>query len=266
MYVPAMAVWFQSLAQRLPLKAIPTPKQVELAKQFTGQPDLPWCRLSYATVHALVWAQAAQAEVAADGRLAHELMAAMTWNREIILPDPVRLRRLVEHPSVPHDGLAALASVPEQTTYLLLQQPAVGDPSVFVNGAWLMHDYDVETEDKLLLVLLDLLVEGKPVRDVLLEFSIAATFDESVERQVEKTAGAQGWDIATGAVTRRDNLRAYLRASRPVVAAFYDTLLANKDALTRARSGVRPDELGFTLVDVAHPGSPMAQLAPGLYH
>lgn len=266
MYRPAMASWFQSLAQRLPLKAVPTAKQVEIAKQFTGQPDLPWCRLSYATVHALVWAQAAQAEAAMDGRLVHELMAAMTWNREIIVPDPARLLRVTQEPVLPNDALAALAEIPQQTVYLLLEQPAVEDPSVFVNGAWLMRDYDSDTEGKLLLVLLDLLVNGQPVRDVLLEFSVEASFEESIERQIEKTAQAQGWDLASGAIARRANLRAYLRAARPVIAAFYDTLVANRVALQRARAHLTPDELGFTLVDVAHSESAPRQLASGRYH
>jgi hypothetical protein len=261
MYRPALATWFQSLVQRLPLKALPHAKQIEIAKTFTQQPDLPWCRFTFATVHALVWAQAMEAQVAVDGRLAHELLAAMSWDREIIVPESGQLRRVVADPVLPANALATLAELPKQTTYLLFEQPSLVDPSVFVTGAWLIHDLDVDTGDKILLLLLDLLIEGKPVRDMLLEFSIEQSFDEAVEKQVEKIARTQAWDMVPGAVERRDNLRAYMNTTRPVLAAFIDTLVNQRETLERARRNVAADELGFTLVDLARADTGMRQPA-----
>lgn len=259
MYRPALATWFQSLVLRLPMKALPQPKQVDIAKRFTQQPNLPWCRFTYATVHALVWAQAMEAQQSVDGRLAHELLAALTWDREIIVPDPVRIAQIVRNPMLPDNALVTLAGFPKQTTYLLFEQPSLGDPSVFVTGAWLIYDIDVDTGAKVLLLLLDLLIEGKPVRDMLLEFSVEASFQQAVEKQVEKIAKCQDWDSVPGAVARRDNLRAYINTTLPVLAAFHDTLVHERPILDRARRNVAPDELGFTLVDMAGNGTALRQ-------
>jgi len=261
MYRPALATWLKNLVRRLPLKALPAAKQIEIAKQFTQQPDVPWCQLTFATVHALVWAQAMEAQHPVDGRLAHELLAAMTWDREIIVPEPKRLKQVASDPALPANALAMLAGLPKQTSYLLFEQASLADPAIFVTGAWLIQDVNVDTGDKILLLLLDLQIEGKPVRDVLLEFSIEPTFEQAVEHQVEKIAQVQSWDSLPGAMERRDNLRAYMNMSRPVLAAFIDTLVNQQEPLQRARHGAVPDEMGFTLVDLAHVATGIRQPA-----
>lgn len=261
MYRPSMASWLTSIAQRLPLGAIPTPKQVELAKQFTQQPELPGINLSLSTVHTLVWAQAFDKQATVDGRLPPELMAAMTWNREIVRPNPLRLQQLQREPCLPAGALAALAGLPQQTSYLLIERPGGG---CFITGAWLMADLALESEEKILQLLMDLVVDGKPVRDVLFDFTLQSTVEAAIEVKVEETARTQRWDLSHGAIARRENFRRYVDGMRAVLAAFYDTFIIRAGELARARASAQPDELGFSFLDLS--GGASAAMARGVFH
>ncbi len=262
-----MATWFTSLAQRMPLRAVPTARQVEIAKTFTGQPEVDGITLSYATAHALVWAQAMEAQSAADGRLAHELLAALTWDRTIVVPDPLRLLEAQIHPALPPNALFELAGTRRQTNYLLIEAPAPGDAEAFINGAWIIRDVAQDTHEPLLLLLLDMVVNGLPVRDMLFEFTLEPTFELAVERQVEKIAAVQLWDSMPGAQARRENMRSYILGVQPLVATFHDTFVRQCAKLEIARAAAEKDELGFTLVQLSPaPHGTNGHLAAGIYH
>lgn len=267
MYRPALATWFESIAQRLPLKTIPPTEQVEIAKQLTGQPDVPWCRISSRTAYTLVWAQATAAPIANVPGLAQELMAAMTWNREMVVPDPIRLARVAGNPCLPRGALHELAQIPHQTNYILLEQTFGDDPELFINGAWLIADIDHDSGDRKLLLQLDLVRQGMALRDIVMAYDLCETVEESIERQVDREAGAQGWDAMPGGIGQRESLRAYIATATPILAVLYDTFVKDRDALARARTVARADELDFKLVDVGNPSGAAAQHASGIrYH
>lgn len=267
MHRPALATWFESIAQRLPLKSIPASEQVEIAKQLTGQPDTPWCRISSRTAYALVWAQAPEAPMANIHGLAQDLMTAMTWNREMVVPDPIRLARVAARPHMPHNALRELARVPHQTSYILLERSFGDDPDLFINGAWLISDVDHDSSDARLLLQLDLVRQGTALRDIVMTYDLCETVEEAIERQVDREASAQGWDLMPGGIGQRERLRAYVAAATPVLAVFYDTFVQDRDALARARAAAQADELNFKLVDIGNPtGATIGHAAGIRYH
>ena len=267
MYRPALATWFESIAQRLPLKTIPATEQVEIAKQITGQPDVPWCRISSRTAYTLVWSQATEVPIANVPGLAQELMAAMTWNREMVMPDPIRLARVAAHPCLPRGALHELAKIPRQTNYILLEHTFGDDPDLFINGAWLIADIDHDGGDRKLLLQLDLIRQGTALRDIVMSYDLCETVEEAIERQVDREAITQGWDSMPGGIGQRESLRAYIAAATPILAVFYDTFVKDHDALARARTVARADELDFKLVDIGNPSGTATQHASGIrYH
>jgi len=258
MYRSHMATWFQSLVQRLPLKAIPSREQIRIAKEFAEQPDVPWCDISLRTVHAAVWAQA---QHLAGDDLPAELLAALTWDRRIVKPAALHLMAVQRDPRLPDAVLPDLAALPEQTVYMLVEQPLPGEGDAFMNGVWMIRDVDHDTGSMNLLLLLDLVVGGSPHRGVLLQLPVVSPFARAVEMAVEE--GLDDLLANPGALARREKDRSTLLALQPILAALHHTFIGHGDRLAELGKRVPVDELEFRLIDLAGGES---QAAAGIFH
>lgn len=257
MYRPHLATWFSSLVQRLPLRALPSREQVELAKELVQQPDASWCAISQRTAHAVVWAQG---QAAVTDNLPAELVAALTWDRCIVKPTPLDLMAVQRGDELADCALEDLSRLPGQTWYMLIEQPLLGDHAAFLNGVWLMKDVDHDSGARSLLLLLDLLVGSQADRSVLLQLPVASSFTLAVETAVE---GSGPYVPTAPEQARRNAARASLHAIRPLVAALHATLVGNAARIEELRAEGQRDELDFILVDMS--GAP-ARPAAGLFH
>lgn len=266
MHRPQFAAWLTSIAERLPLRAIPPQEQIRRAREMMQQPEVPWCELSLASAQALVWAQAQSAagnpQHASDVTLAAELLAALTWDRQIVRPLATDLMQLQRRADIASSVMPDLASIAKQTVYMLVEMPTMGEHASFVQGVWLIRDVDHDSGGPSLLLLLDLIVGATPDRTVLLQFPVRPSFEHSVEEAVERQFAGWPADSGSSAAAGRDHVRALLLGAKPLVAALHHTFVVGAPRIAAAAEVAGRDELGFSLVDLG-PGS---KAAAGVYH
>lgn len=273
MYKPQFASWFKALAEQMPGKAMPTKEQVELARELTDQPFHQGMVMSRMTAELLVHANQLRAAqktrqgadltaagaVPGDADVALELMIAASWNREIVCPDPARASALIANPAVPEGALEALAALPDQTSYVVVDLMA---PDTYVAGVWILKDIKPGTDDCIeVMVVPDLVTNGNPVRNICYTFPSSGDYDSAVEAFVSEHAQSTGPAVST--THSKEGLRQFVSPSRLLLALAYDALVLQRHRLATLRQAAVRDELGFTLLNLS---GERAELAGGMVH
>lgn len=273
MYKPQFASWFKALAEQMPGKAMPTKEQIELAREFTNQPFHQGMVMSRMTAELLVHAnkmgaaqktrkgpdRTAASASPGDPDMALELMVAASWNREIVCPDPARVSALIASPAVPDDALAALAALPDQTSYVLVDLMA---PDTYVAGVWILKDIKPGTDDCIeILVVPDLVTNGTPVRNICYTFPSSGDYQAAIEAFVSEHAQSTGPEASN--THSKEGLRQFVSPSRFLLALAYDALVLQGHRLASLRRAAVPDELGFTQLNLS---GERAELAGGMVH
>lgn len=252
MRVRNLESWMSSVIDRLPLHSLPSDEQCKLAKELTSQPENSWCKYTYMTVYALLNAQCAKKGIKTDSKLAHELMALMTWNLEVVCPHPLSIPESLDQINAPKHILRGLATLQTQTHYLQIQRYLDKANLAFLAGAWMMFDVHRDTNQKSILVLFDAVVNGAPNREILCEFTVEDDYEVAIQRFLDDLAFTLNWPADEEHAKRANDERNLLRMAIAVLNLFHEALITNASTLSTARAMAQPEgQSGIKFCDLS---------------
>lgn len=243
--------WIKSILERLPLRSFPPAEQCRIAKNLTLQPAASWCQLSFMSVQALLKAQSLETGMTTDSKLAHELMAAMTWDYEVVAPDTRNVPDVLGHQSAPLNILSDLGHLQTQTHYLQIERYLDPQQREFLVGGWLMFDIHRDTNEKIAVLLLDLLVDGQPNREIVFEFTLEPNYMVAVDRFLDDVTFTLNWPSDDTHALKRSAQKASLLNAVGVLNLFHTTLIVKANDLKLARAISNPQgTTGFRVTDL----------------